>query len=1183
MVIQLFTEELELCGPGHPERDVPLNNLAVALHDRYLHSRAQNDLERAIELYTEALEFHPRGHHAQDISLDNLANALRDRYQHSRAQDDLERAIDLNTEALELRPAGHHARDISLVNLASALCDRYQHSQAQDDLERAIDLNTEALDLCPPGHHARDISLVNLAVALCDRYQHSQAQDDLERAIELHTEALELRPPGHHARDISLVNLANALHDRYQHSQAQDDLERAIDLNTEALELRPAGHHARDISLVNLASALCDRYQHSQAQDDLERAIDLNTEALDLCPPGHHARDISLVNLAVALCDRYQHSRALDDLERAIDLNTEALELRPAGHHAQDISLVNLANALHDRYQHSQAQDDLERAIELHTEALELRPPGHHARDISLVNLAVALRDRYQHSRALDDLERAIDLYKEALELRPAGHHARDISLVNLASALRDRYQHSRAQDDLERAIELHTEALELCPPSHHARDISLNNLASALHDRYLHSQAQNDLERAIELYTKALELHPPGHHARDISLGNLARALGERYQHSRAQADLERAIDLFTQVLDLHPPGHHARDISLQFLAVALHDRYLHSQAQNDLERAIGLHTEALELRPAGHPYRAYSLLTLAVTLESTKESVSSRSNMIKLVKEGSEDPFSLPNVALHCAHLWVRWSVGIELQDAYQSFLNLLGHYLALGPTMKDQYSSLISQAGFLSIPMNVAAQVMQHKNTENVKMAVEWLDAGRSLLWSQSQRLSATLPSSEMLSHELNEKFTSTCHELQNISNEVDKQNTSALTSTIGSHPMDSKYYNALLSRRRKLLEEFDRLVHLIQHTPGCENYLKPLSFDKLKVAANEGPVIIVNCSSHHSDVIIVLANEPPRVIELGKSFMDEAQEIYSLYITARQEAKLSKSSKVLGQKLFTITKWLWSSVVKKVVVELQNQRVDKGSRIWWCPTSVLTTLPFHAAGNGREYVMDYYVSSYTPTLKALVDARLQPTASDARTPEMLIVAQTQDTRLPSAGRELSVINSITDHLKPVVLENHLATSESVMESLPSCHWAHFISHGEVSSASPFESSLHLFNGNKLTLNDIIKAHLPNAQFAFLAACHTAEQNESELHDEILHLAGAMQFSGFRSVIGTLWEMKDKDGPDVAQMFYEELLKGDESMDKKYTRAASALRLVTLKMKNTLKRVEMDRWVNFVHIGA
>lgn len=77
------------------------------------------------------------------------------------------------------------------------------------------------------------------------------------------------------------------------------------------------------------------------------------------------------------------------------------------------------------------------------------------------------------------------------------------------------------------------------------------------------------------------------------------------------------------------------------------------------------------------------------------------------------------------------------------------------------------------------------------------------------------------------------------------------------------------------------------------------------------------------------------------------------------------------------------------------------------------------------------------------------------------------------------------------------------------------AHFICHATVSE-NPFDSSLVLYSGSKLSLNNIIKAHLPDTQFAFLAACHTAELNRGNvLQDEVLHLAAAMQFSGFRSV--------------------------------------------------------------------
>jgi hypothetical protein len=44
-------------------------------------------------------------------------------------------------------------------------------------------------------------------------------------------------------------------------------------------------------------------------------------------------------------------------------------------------------------------------------------------------------------------------------------------------------------------------------------------------------------------------------------------------------------------------------------------------------------------------------------------------------------------------------------------------------------------------------------------------------------------------------------------------------------------------------------------------------------------------------------------------------------------------------------------------------------------------------------------------------------------------------------------------------------------------------------------------------------------PYAEFAFLSACHTADGDE-ETPDEVIHLAAGLQFSGFKSVIGTLW---------------------------------------------------------------
>ena len=53
------------------------------------------------------------------------------------------------------------------------------------------------------------------------------------------------------------------------------------------------------------------------------------------------------------------------------------------------------------------------------------------------------------------------------------------------------------------------------------------------------------------------------------------------------------------------------------------------------------------------------------------------------------------------------------------------------------------------------------------------------------------------------------------------------------------------------------------------------------------------------------------------------------------------------------------------------------------MWWCPTGPLTILPIHAAGHHadsvsgttptKQSVLDRVVSSYAPTLSALIRAR------------------------------------------------------------------------------------------------------------------------------------------------------------------------------------------------------------------
>jgi CHAT domain-containing protein len=152
---------------------------------------------------------------------------------------------------------------------------------------------------------------------------------------------------------------------------------------------------------------------------------------------------------------------------------------------------------------------------------------------------------------------------------------------------------------------------------------------------------------------------------------------------------------------------------------------------------------------------------------------------------------------------------------------------------------------------------------------------------------------------------------------------------------------------------------------------------------------------------------------------------------------------------------------------------------------------------------------------------------------------------------------------------------AVPEMVLEGLPKYPWVHFTCHGEIEHEDPLHSHFDL-GDRKLFVKDLINTALPNVELAYLSACHSAAGGLLLL-DENLHLAGAFQLAGFRSVVGTMWEMFDPDGPLVAQDFYAELMRANGG----YTDAARALHYAITQSRK--RGAGPERWSMFIHIGA
>ena len=160
------------------------------------------------------------------------------------------------------------------------------------------------------------------------------------------------------------------------------------------------------------------------------------------------------------------------------------------------------------------------------------------------------------------------------------------------------------------------------------------------------------------------------------------------------------------------------------------------------------------------------------------------------------------------------------------------------------------------------------------------------------------------------------------------------------------------------------------------------------------------------------------------------------------------------------------------------------------------------------------MDDFISSYTPTLTSLIAARSNTPVGSQK---LLFVG---DTKLPATKKESLYIRKHSRIWRGLLDEK--ASRDSVLKTLKKAEWVHFACHGTLDSDKPFQSSFAL-PGGKLTLLDISRAHLQNGEFAFLSACHTAEQPLSSAMDEALHLAAAIQFCGFQSVVGTMWQLQ------------------------------------------------------------
>ncbi|KAG1825237.1 CHAT domain-containing protein [Suillus subalutaceus] len=269
-------------------------------------------------------------------------------------------------------------------------------------------------------------------------------------------------------------------------------------------------------------------------------------------------------------------------------------------------------------------------------------------------------------------------------------------------------------------------------------------------------------------------------------------------------------------------------------------------------------------------------------------------------------------------------------------------------------------------------------------------------------------------------------------------------------------------------------------------------------------------------------------------------------------------------------------LWDDVVRLVVENLSGF-ARPGSRIWWCSTSVFNFLPLHAAGTyrpGERLLSQLYISSYTPSLTALMRARRNHDRS-------LSVSFAAIGQNRPAGALFTLDDCRVFYPPPPTVSFTKITSVDATKSRALCAlhdntWLHLSCHGTQKLDEPFNSAF-LMRDQPLSLLDITQMDLSRHQFAFLSACETAVGAVS-MPNEVIHLAAGLQFAGVKSVVETVWEVNDSTVQRLVEAFYKNFC-GDGKMNPK--RAARALHRAVQSLASD-KDMPLDQRIVFMHIG-
>lgn len=442
---------------------------------------------------------------------------------------------------------------------------------------------------------------------------------------------------------------------------------------------------------------------------------------------------------------------------------------------------------------------------------------------------------RYATSHAIDDLDEAVRLYREALRLPSLGPWYKQYLTEKLGDTLLTRFDTIRDQVDLNDMIESARECISYLPEGA-SSVVPHVTLGRALIHRGTVLDRREDIAEAIEELRTATR---NSDNNAETSI-HLVDALIWRSTFMKDADAVDEAIDMVRSLLNTVPESLSWYGTLVGLASSALYQRFRLTRNSQHAVDSLEMINKALEYdiyhRLRSDCYFAKSMLYHMPESPFCDDSVS-----LTFLKQAVDNEAAFAERRFHYVNDWLTVPTKFGSLDATAAdiYMDTIVAAIRLLPHIASYNLESNSRLRALKhIPNIVVGAVTVAVLTMRPELALELVEAGRSVFWNQALRLRTQL---DDVPDDLRTAFIRCTRGLEETESRF------SLKEVDAEDPANV--------RRRRYALELNSVIDRIRRVPGLGRFLLPQTPEMLRCAGDRGPVIVLSATEDACTAMVI----------------------------------------------------------------------------------------------------------------------------------------------------------------------------------------------------------------------------------------------------------------------------------------------------------------------------------------